>query len=216
MEMKRRVRVTVLFGVMVLLAAGSVSHATIQSMSATGLTTSFTADDGVLSIWDTADIVVENTLGQQTTYTQGEFDLNTLLQTDASSGGIAIGSFAGGYLSFTDSSDNALLTGDIVSIDIVEPFDGWGMLTGQGQFKVTGGILESDFALPHGDIVQITFNVSPASIGDFSADFTGSSLVTTSWASLSAGETANLSLNIAGLGVVDSAGFIISANRNDT
>jgi len=44
----------------------------------------------------------------------------------------------------------------------------------------------------------------------------GSSLVTTSWASLSAGETANLSLNIAGLGVVDSAGFIISANRNDT
>jgi len=181
MEMKRRVRVTVLFGVMVLLAAGSVSHATIQSMSATGLTTSFTADDGVLSIWDTADIVVENTLGQQTTYTQGEFDLNTLLQTDASSGGIAIGSFAGGYLSFTDSSDNALLTGDIVSIDIVEPFDGWGMLTvltGQGQFKVTGGILESDFALPHGDIVQITFNVSPASIGDFSADFTGSSNIT--------------------------------------
>ena len=178
MEMRRRVRVTVFFSVVVLLAAGSVSHATIQSMSATGLTTSFTADDGVLSIWDTADIVVENTLGQQTTYTQGEFDLSTFLQTDASSGGIAIGYFAGGALSFIDSDNNALLTGNIISIDIVELFDGLGMLAGHGQFEVTGGTLESDFALPYGDIVQITFNVSPASIGDFTADFTGSSNIT--------------------------------------
>ena len=136
--MKIKREITVLLGVVVLLAAGSVSHATIRSMSATGLTTSFTAGDGGLSILDTAAIVVENTLGQQTIYTQGEFDLNTLLQTDASSGGIAIGYFAGGYLSFTDSSDNALLTGDIVSINIVESVDGWGMLTGQGQFNVKG------------------------------------------------------------------------------
>ncbi|HEW79556.1 MAG TPA: hypothetical protein ENH34_06320, partial [Phycisphaerales bacterium] len=90
MKMKR-VRVTVLFSVMVLLAAGSVSHATIQSINATDLDTSFTASSGVLSILNTADIVVENTLGQQTTYTQGEFDLSTFLQTDASSGGLAIG-----------------------------------------------------------------------------------------------------------------------------
>ncbi|HEW79461.1 MAG TPA: PEP-CTERM sorting domain-containing protein [Phycisphaerales bacterium] len=177
MEMKR-VRVTVLFSVMVLLAAGSVSHATIQSINATDLDTSFTASSGVLSILNTADIVVENTLGQQTTYTQGEFDLSTFLQTDASSGGLAIGYFAEGYLSFTDSDSNALLTGNIISIDIVELFDGLGMLAGHGQFEVTGGTLENDFALPYGEIVQITFNVSPASIGDFTADFTGSSNIT--------------------------------------
>ena len=44
----------------------------------------------------------------------------------------------------------------------------------------------------------------------------GGSLITTNWATLSAGETTSLALNIAGLGVVDSAGFMIGASRNDT
>lgn len=177
MGMKRE-RVAVLLSVMVLLAVGSASSATIQSMSATDLDTSFTASDGLLSIFDNADIVVEDTLGGQNTYVLGEFGLNTSLQTDTSSGGIASGSFVGGALSFIDSGDNALLTGNIVYLELVEAFDGWGILTGQGQFEVTGGILEPDFALSLGNIVQITFNVSPGSISNFSADFTGSSNIT--------------------------------------
>lgn len=172
----KRVRVTVLLGVVVLLAAGSVSHAAIQSVSATGLSTLFTAGDGALSILDDADIIVENTLGQQTTYAQGGFDLNSFLQSDTSSGGIASGSFADGYLSFTDSDDNVLLAGNIICFDLSEVFDG--LLVAQGEFEVTGGLLDSDFALPYGDIVQITFSVSPSSINDFSADFSASSNIT--------------------------------------
>ena len=171
----KRVRVTVLLGVVVLLAAGSVSHAAIQSMSAADLSTSFTAGDGVLSILDDADIVVENTLGQQTTYTQGEFGLSSSLQVDTSSGGIASGSFAGGYLSFADSDDNVLLMGNILCLDLSEVFDG--LLAAKGAVEITGGMLESDFAFPYGDIVQITFGVRPSSISDFSADFTASSTV---------------------------------------
>ena len=173
---KERVRVTALLGVVVLLVAGSVSNAAIQSMSATGLSTSFTAGSGVLSILDDADIVVEDTLGQQTTYTQGGFDLSSFLQSDTSSGGIASGSFADGYLSFTDSDDNVLLAGNIICLDLSEVFDG--LLAAQGEFEVTGGLLDSDFALPYGDIVQITFSVSPSSINDFSADFSASSNIT--------------------------------------
>ena len=173
---KERVGVTALLGVVVLLVAGSVSNAAIQSMSATGLSTSFTAGNGVLSILDDADIVVEDTFGQQTTYTQGGFDLSSFLQSDTSSGGIASGSFADGYLSFTDSDDNVLLVGNIICLDLSEVFEG--LLAAQGELEVTGGLLDSDFALPYGDIVQITFSVSPSSIGDFSADFSASSNIT--------------------------------------
>jgi len=96
--------------ILVILSCG-LAQAAIQSMSANYLTTSFTAIGGVyslgvLSISDFADIVVENTLGQQTTYIGGSFAMSSSLKTDTSLNGIASGYFDGGSLSFIDSGDN--------------------------------------------------------------------------------------------------------------
>ena len=175
----------ILIMVVAVAVIGSMAQAgtVIQSMNASDLATSFDVVGGgyglgVLSISDNPDIVVEDTGGSQTTYANGTFSLSTSLQSDTSAGGIAGGVFAGGSISFLDSGSAALLTGDIVSLQIEEVFDGLGMLAGVGEFVVTGGSLQPSFVLPKGEIVQISFYVSPHTIADFSEAFSGRSNLT--------------------------------------
>ena len=169
--------------VLVLIVSTAQANMVIQSINASDVITSFDVIGGdyglgVLSIDDDIEVVVEDTGGGQTTYTNGHCAITSSLQADTSLGGIASGVFMGGSLAFNDGYGNALLTGDIVSIEVVENFDGFGMLSGMGGFIVTGGSLETSFGLPLGEIVQITFKVTPATIADFSQAFSASSNIT--------------------------------------
>ncbi len=161
----------------------SAAQAQIQSISVDYVTTGFTPSGGdyglgVLTLSDLVDIVVEDVPGGQVTYDDGFFSTSTSLKQDNSSGGIAIGRFEGGSLSFTDKNSNILLSGDILSLDIEELTQVSGILAGAGQFLVTGGAIEDDFGSLFGDIVQITFRVKPSSISNFNNSFTGVSDVT--------------------------------------
>jgi hypothetical protein len=163
----------------IVISSGGVAQATIQAVSADAVSMWFAGSSKVLTMDDTTSIDVEDTLGAITTYEDGWFNLSTTLVTggDHSSGGIASGSFAGGGFSYKDSSSVVLLSGSITSFNLVEVFNGSGMLAGEGQFTVTGGSLQADFALT-GHIVNITFHVKPKTISDFTSDFTGMSDIT--------------------------------------
>jgi len=166
-----------------LLSAISVSSGTIKSINVSDVDSKFTAGGGnfglgTLVLADAANIVVENTTNQQQiTYDNGSFAMSTYLQSDDSAGGVAAGQFADGDLSFLDSGANILLSGHIGNLNVVEVFNNGGILAGEGQFVVTGGSLPGEFVLPLGKIVKITFDV-PATLSDFSQDFSGSSNLT--------------------------------------
>ena len=164
--------------IVVFLCLVSVSWGTIQSINVNYVDSVYTATGGTLVLSDAADVVVEDTLGNQTAYTNGSFAMNTVLAADVSAGGMASGQFAGGSLAFLDSGANTLLSGAVVSLNLVEVFNNVGILAGEGQFQVTGGSLAGDFVLPLGNIVQITFQVSPATLSDLSKDFKGVSNLT--------------------------------------
>jgi len=157
--------------------SGGFAQATIQTVSATAVDTWFVYSSGVLTMDETTSIDVEYTSGVIATYENGWFNLSTTLVSDDSSSGIASGSFAGGSFSYKDSGSVVLLSGDIGPFDLVEVFNGAGILAGLGQFTVTGGSLQADFPLT-GDIVDITFHVEPSTISDFTNNFTGTSDVT--------------------------------------
>ena len=148
--------------------------ATIKSINANDLASQFTAGDGTLSIINNADIVVENTDSTQNTYLGGNFSMTSSLDTDLSAMGYARALFLGGTMSINSDTD-ILLTGNVISVELAEVFDGGGLLAGSGSFLVTGGTLQADFLSNLGDIVQITFSVVPATLSDFSEDFTGRS-----------------------------------------
>ena len=143
----------------------------LLSVNATYLDTDFSASGGtyskgVLTVSDEADIVVEY-VGEQVTYDNGSYSMITSLFTDNSTGGHACGS---------DSQD--LLTGDVICLQLDEVPNQPGLLAGTGRFAVTGGSLESDFAMSQGDVVQLSFLIDLADISDFSTDFSGVSNVT--------------------------------------
>ncbi len=154
----------------IVLSVMSVSWGTIKSISVNDVDTNYTAGTGVLSLGDATDVVVEDTIGNQTTYANGSFTMATTLMADVSAGGIASGQFAGGSLTFLDGAANVLLAGNITSLNLIEVFNNAGLLAGNGQFQVTGGSLSGDFVYPIGDIVQISFNVNKT-ISDFSKSF---------------------------------------------
>ena len=161
----------------------SVSFATIVSVNANYVNGGFTASGGdfskgVLDLSDTADIVVEVTGGGQTTYDDGSFSLTTSLENDVSIYPIASGEFSGGSFSIKDNTLSALLQGDILFINMTELYDDIGILAGVGQFQVTSGSLSGDFLPDIGDIVQITFQIVPAAIDDFTQGFVGVSNLT--------------------------------------
>ena len=126
------------------------------------------------------DIVMQDTLGVQTTFGGGQFLLSSDLFADLSSGGTVKGDFRGGSLSFKDSGGNVLLSGASLSLTLDEqdvyvppiPTPVYVYLTGTGLFNVTGGSLMGDFG-PQGSVVEITFNLSPANPVNLSQSFSG-------------------------------------------
>lgn len=179
MVMKRKLFLACL-GVLIL---SSVSFATIASVNINYVEGGFTASGGdfgkgVFSLLDSADIVVEDTGGGQTTYIGGSFSLTTSLENDVSTSPIASGEFSGGSFSIVDNALSVLLQGDILFLNMTELYDDLGILAGVGQFQVTSGSLSGDFLPATGDIVQITFQIDPASIDDFTQNFIGNSNLT--------------------------------------
>ena len=168
--------------VIVMVVAIAVSTAgamSIESINANFLNSTFTPDglgSGILSIDDTADIVVEYSDSSQYTYIGEAFLFDILLYDDLSAGGIADGLFQDGSLMIGDSGD--LFGTTDVELWLTEFHDNIGMLTGVGELQVTGGLLAADFGTLAGDIVQITFSVTPPAIDDFSVGFTGVSNIT--------------------------------------
>jgi hypothetical protein len=165
------------FAVGLFVTALPVFAAPIQSMSATNVGTSFVGGGGALTMSGVGGINVQYTSGDVNTYVSGQLSLNTTLTSDNSSGGIADGDFAGGVFSYKNSGGDVLLSGDIISFNLVETRNNSGMFWGDGHFTVTGGILQADF-LPQGDMVNISYSVQPNIISDFSSDFTASSNMT--------------------------------------
>ena len=143
----------------------------IQAISSDFLASSFVNtggayDNGVLSVNDTADIVVEYASGATATYAGGGVLLTTDLFQDISAGGIADGLFLGGSILLTDSSLNTLLSADIGQMEVKELSAQPDTLVGNGAFTVTGGSLAAAFG-GAGEVFLLTFNLQPSGITDF-------------------------------------------------
>jgi len=172
--MKKLIIVMAVIATMVSVA-GAVQ---IKSVNANFLNSTFTPDGyglGILSIIDTADIVVEYPDGSQFTHIGKDFVFNIPLVTDLSTGGIADGLFQDGSLAIGNAG--ALFSAADVTLQLTELYNNSGILAGTGDLEVTSGSLAADFGTL-GEIVQITFSVTPSSIGDFRQGFTGISNIT--------------------------------------
>jgi hypothetical protein len=128
---------------------------------------------GVLTAGGQADVTVRDVDGQQTTYVGGAFEMTTSLASRNTSGSLAVGEFLGGSMVFRDSNQADLLAGDLIELTLYELDDDWGMLSGRGLFKVTGGSLEHDFVESYGEVFQMLFDIPPGDLDDFSSGFTG-------------------------------------------
>jgi len=122
-------------------------------------------------------LVIERTGNVQQTIADVDFSMITYLQTDLSTpAGQAIADFAGGTITISDAT-STLLTADIGVFTVEEnvnlPF---ALVTGSGDFNVTGGSLSGEFG-PAGVIFDVTWRLSQT-IDDFSEPFTAESDVT--------------------------------------
>ena len=170
-------RKALILSAIIMLAASIAGATPIASINANYLLGVFsptggTYNLGALSINDTAQIVIEDIYGDQTTHMANAFMLNVSLYQDNSVGVIADGLFTNGSLVV-----NSLLSADILTLQLTELYNNSGILAGHGTLQVTGGSLAADFG-SLGDLVQITFSVTPSSINDFSKGFTGISNIT--------------------------------------
>lgn len=122
-------------------------------------------------------VVVEKSGNVQEEVSGAFFSLVTNLAADNSTGGRAMGSFAGGTITIKDAIGTPLLLADIGSFSMEEdtylPFC---ILAGAGTFQVTGGTWQSSF-LPEGIILDLTWKLD-SDIDDFGADFSAESNVT--------------------------------------
>ena len=169
-----------------LLALAPPVSAVISYVSVTTVNGQFVASGGAYGKGSLAfaknpiDIVMQDTLGVQTTFGGGQFSMLADLFADLSSGGLVKGDFRGGSLSFKDSGGNMLLSGASLSLLLDEldvyvppiPAPVYVYLTGTGLFNVTGGSLMGDFG-PQGSVVEITFNLTPANPTDLNQGFSG-------------------------------------------
>ena len=122
-------------------------------------------------------IVVEKPGNVQEEVSGAFFSLVTNLAADNSTGGRAIGSFAGGTITIKDAMGVPLLLGDISSFNMEEDtYLPLCVLAAAGSFHVTGGTWQSSF-LPEGIILDLTWKLD-SDIDDFGADFDAESDVT--------------------------------------
>jgi len=148
---------------------------------------------GVFTAAGDTDIVIGHA-GGQFTFEGGSFEITTSLFADSSAGGFASGEFTGGGLIFSDSADVTLLSGTLIALMLHEVGDDIGMLAGIGAFEVTGGTLDADFGEDFGEVYQMSFQITPPALDDFSLGFTGFTDITVSPTGDPIPEPATLSL----------------------
>jgi len=106
-----------------------------------------------------------------------DFDLDTFLANDWSSGGLADGYFANGAWALAYGGDN-LLAGDVEWYRVAESQDNPGVLIGVGALKNTAGQLVNLGDWPAGDAstssIMFMLDMDPA---DFGSPFSGSAMV---------------------------------------
>jgi len=183
--MMKKSMMVVILGAALLMLAPPVTAA-ISYVSVTTVDGQFVASGGAYGkgsltfAKNPIDIVMQDTLGAQTTFGGGQFSLSSDLFADLSSGGLVKGDFRGGNLLFKDSGGNVLLSGASLSLTLDEqdvyvppiPTPVYVYLTGTGLFSVTGGSLMGDFG-SQGSVVEITFNLSPTNPVNLSQSFSG-------------------------------------------
>lgn len=151
---------------LVLIAASGTYAVTIQSITANNAITQFNHTTGLFTMAGTGGIVKYESGNAALS---GSFSLSLFLQ-NVSAGTTATAALkpsTTGSFAFTDGSTN-YLSGTITSFNIVEVFNGGGMLAGQGAVTVSGSsTLLPDFGLT-GEIVNITFFV-PSGIDNFNS-----------------------------------------------
>jgi hypothetical protein len=169
MMMKRIITILVVF------AAVSICTGAIQSINSNNLVTTYNSGTENLSVLgDPTNVTVEYENGDQDAYSGSYLLLNVSRQQDNSENGTVKGDFGNGSFILKDSSNNVLLAGSSVEMQIIESFPG--VITGQGSLDVTDGSLKNDFGL-NGDLIQISFNVNPADISNLSEDFSATTNV---------------------------------------
>lgn len=167
--MKRIITILVVF------AAVSICTGAIQSINSNNLVTTYNSGTENLSVLgDPTNVTVEYENGDQDAYSGSYLLLNVSRQQDNSENGTVKGDFGNGSFILKDSSNNVLLAGSSVEMQIIESFPG--VITGQGSLDVTDGSLKNDFGL-NGDLIQISFNVNPADISNLSEDFSATTNV---------------------------------------
>jgi len=106
-----------------------------------------------------------------------DFDLDTFLANDWSSGGLADGYFTNGAWALAYGGDN-LLAGDVEWYRVAESQDSPGVLIGVGALVNTAGLLVTQGDWPAGDAstssVMFMLDIDPS---DFSQPFTGSAMI---------------------------------------
>ena len=106
-----------------------------------------------------------------------DFDLDTILANDWSSGGLADGYFTNGSWALAYSGDN-LLAGDVQWYRVAESQDTPGVLIGVGQLINTAGLLVDEEDWPAGDAstssIMFMLDIDP---DDFGSPFTGSAMI---------------------------------------
>ncbi len=155
---------------------------TIEGISSTKLDTSFSPTGGtglgMLTISDDAIIDIEADNGLFTFAGSGtSFQLTACLASDLSAGGDAHGEFVGGSYVLADTNGTTLLSGMVTEMDLVEDDDlNW--LIGSAYLTVDSGSLQSAFGAQYGQVVQISYNLDPVDVQDFSSAFAGESNIT--------------------------------------
>jgi len=165
-------RLSVLLSVAVLIMAGAVQGAFITSVNGSDISTSFTS--GTLSVTDTIALVVQYEGGGQTSYADTTIQFTASLLADNSSGGVANGVFGKGSYTVLDSASNVLLSGDVDQLTLMGTAGGF-LLGGSGSVTLNAGSLKSDMpsGTGSGDVITITFQLTPGPVQDFSSDFIG-------------------------------------------
>ena len=161
----------------VLLILAPPASATIKSISADDLDTSYVYASGVgtLTISDTAVIDVEYADTTHTAYGGTVVFSSILLVNERSGGNQAGGDFAGGQLYWSQGTTD-LLTCNLLALSLDETSAYSNILAGGGTFQVVSGTLMPDFGNA-GDIFMMEFRLS-VGITSFYQSFTGRSDVT--------------------------------------
>jgi len=168
----------ILVAALIGLPIATASALPISYISATAVPTSFTPSGGafelgVLEISGNTPVFVHYEDGSRGVVDPANFLISTDLKSDDSAGGRARGLFEGGDLAINDGLGTDLLSGTILSLNLVETFDNMGILGASGLFSADSGSLLDDFGQPMGSVYEILFQVSPRTLSDLSAGFTG-------------------------------------------